>query len=223
MGLWSEFLTNSQRPIHKWTHYLPIYERHFNHLVNRTVTIIEIGVYKGGSLQFWKRYFGPFAVIVGIDIDPACAAIEEDQIAVRIGDQSDPSFLERILQEFGAPDIVIDDGSHKMRDQRVSFAFLYPRMDKNGIYVVEDMHTSYWPEYGGGFLAEGSFIERCKSLIDELNAEHSRGAIPPTNFTKTTMSMHFYDSVAVFERGCHLKKHALLVGQSDTTIPSRSR
>jgi len=32
-----------------------------------------------------------------------------------------------------------------------------------------------------------------KTLIDELNADHSRGALPPTEFTKSTMSMHFYD------------------------------
>ena len=94
MSLWSEFLTHEGRPVYKWTHYLPIYQRHFAAFVNRPITFIEIGVWKGGSLQLWKRYFGPFAQIVGIDIDPACKAMEEDQVAVRIGDQSDPAFLQ---------------------------------------------------------------------------------------------------------------------------------
>jgi hypothetical protein len=211
--LWSEFLTNQDRQIHKWTHYFPIYERHFHPFVNRTATLIEIGVSKGGSLQLWKRYFGPFARIVGIDIDPSCKVVEEEQISVRIGDQSDPAFLQQIVDEFGAPDIVIDDGSHLMRHVIASFELLYPRMDKNGVYLVEDLHTAYWEEYGGGLRRPETFIERCKTLIDELNADHSRGAVPISNFSKTTLSMHFYDSVVVFERGQHVKKHAPIIGQ----------
>ncbi len=213
MNLWSEFLTNEGRPIHKWTHYFPIYERHFGRFVNRTATFIEIGVSKGGSLQLWKRYLGPFARIVGIDIDPACKAMEEDQVSIRIGDQSDPGFLQQIIGEFGAPDVILDDGSHKMSHIAATFDYLYPRMDKNGVYLVEDLHTAYWKEFEGGLNRAGSFIEQCKKLIDELNADHTRGAVPSTVFSKTTHSMNFYDSVVVFERGQHIKKHAPIVGR----------
>jgi hypothetical protein len=59
----------------------------------------------------WKRYFGPHATIIGIDINPKCKAYEEDQIAIRIGEQQDVTFLNSVLDEFGAPDIVLDDGS----------------------------------------------------------------------------------------------------------------
>src|SRR5215470_10204031 len=124
MGLWSDYLTHSGRPIHKWTHYLPVYERHLARFVNQTSTLIEIGVSKGGSLQMWKRYLGPFAQIVGIDVDPACRELTESQIAVRIGDQGDTAFLQNITDEFGVPDIVIDDGSHVMKDISASFDFL---------------------------------------------------------------------------------------------------
>jgi hypothetical protein len=78
MSLWSEFLTNDGRKIHKWTHYFPIYEQHFGRFVNRTTTFIEIGICKGGSLQLWKRYLGPFAQIVGIDIDPSRSSTNLD-------------------------------------------------------------------------------------------------------------------------------------------------
>jgi hypothetical protein len=57
--------------------------------------------------------------------------------------------------------------------------------------MVEDLHTAYWDEYGGGVGREGSFIELCKRLIDELNADWSRDALPPTEFTRSTLSMHF--------------------------------
>lgn len=160
----------------------------------------------------WKRYFGPFAQIVGIDINESCKEYEEDQIAVRIGDQKDINFLNSVLEEFGTPDVILDDGSHVMEDITVSFRHLYSRTASSGIYMVEDLHTAYWEEYGGGVGSRDSFIEVCKSLIDELNADHARNQVHNTDFTKSTLSMHFYDSVVAFERGRHLKKHAPQIG-----------
>lgn len=213
MSIWSQFLTNDGRRIHKWTHYFPIYEDHFRRYVNRPCTFVEIGCGEGGSLQLWKRYLGPFARIVGIDIDEKSLAFEEDQIAVRIGDQKDAEFLASVVTEFGFPDVVLDDGSHVMSDVVATFGYLYPRTAPTGIYVVEDLHTAYWDEYEGGVRRAGTFIEKCKSLIDELNADHARGALAPTEFTRTTLSMHVYDSVVVFERGAHLRKHAPRIGR----------
>lgn len=201
MSLWSEFLNNRGRTIHKWKHYFPAYERHFGRFVNQPMTFLEIGCGEGGSLQMWKRYLGPHAKIVGIDIRPECAAFEEDQIAIRIGDQSDPAFLKALIDEFSLFDVILDDGSHIMQHVGASFAFLYPRMSRTGVYMVEDLHTAYWDEYGGGLRCKDSFIETCKHLIDELNADWSRNALPPSEFTRSTLSMHFYDSIAVFERG----------------------
>jgi len=206
MTLWSDFLTNDKRVINKWKHYFPIYERHFKDFVYKPVTFMEIGCGLGGSLPMWKRYFGPHARIVGIDINPECKRFEEDQIEIYIGQQQDCQFLQSLIDEVGTPDIVLDDGSHVMSHIMASFQFLYPRMLKNGIYMVEDLHTAYWEEYEGGLRKSSTFIELCKNLIDELNADHNRGALPATEFTRTTLSMHFYDSVAVFERGTHTKK-----------------
>ncbi len=185
--MWSDFLLNTGRPIHKWTHYFPIYERHFSRFRNQSLTFLEIGCGGGGSLQMWKRFFGPFAQIVGIDIEPACKAYEEDQIAVRIGDQSDRNFLAGIVEEFGVPDIVLDDGSHRMSDMLATFEAIYPLQNRNAIYCVEDLHTAYWDEYGGGLKREGSFIEVCKALIDQLNADHTRGQVEPNKFSKETL------------------------------------
>jgi SAM-dependent methyltransferase len=210
MSLWAEFLNHQGRLIHKWKHYFPVYQAHFARYVNRPLTFIEIGCGEGGSLQMWKRYFGPHAQIIGIDIRPECAAFAEDQLAIRIGDQADPAFLQTVLDEFGTPDIVLDDGSHMMPHITASFAYLYPNVARDGVYLVEDLHTAYWEEFGGGLRREGSFIELCKHLIDELNAEWSRGALAPTAFMRTTQSMHFYDSIVVFERGRTLQKTSLM-------------
>ena len=193
MFLWRDFLINNHRVIHKWTHYFPIYEKHFSRFVNQSVVFWEIGVFKGGSLQLWKRYFGPFVTIIGIDIDPRCKRIEEDQIHVRIGDQSDTMFLQSVLDEFGSPNIVLDDGSHMMMHVCKTWDYMYDKINENGVYFVEDLHTAYWDDFGGGLKREGTFIEQCKGLVDNLHARKG-------SFAKTTYSMSFYDSVAVFEK-----------------------
>ncbi|NUO76846.1 hypothetical protein LVB77_15135 [Lysobacter sp. 5GHs7-4] len=213
MSLWLDFLTNQDLLIHKWKHYFPIYEQHMRRFQGQDVLMFEIGVSQGGSLRMWKRFLGPHARIVGIDIDPRSAPAAEDQVEVRIGDQSDPAFLQSLIDEFGVPDVVLDDGSHRMDHVNASFDFLYPLLPKNGVYMVEDMHTAYWEEYGGGVGVPGSFIERCKGLIDSLNADHARGALPSDEFTRSTRSMHFYDSFVVFEKGATTGKHAPRVGK----------
>src|SRR5690348_16965474 len=102
--LWSEFLNNSGRLIDKWKHYFPAYEAHLSRFVDHPLLFVEIDCGEGGSLHMWKRYFGPHAQIVGLDIDPRCGEYEEDQIAIRLGDQADPFFLETVIEEFGSPD-----------------------------------------------------------------------------------------------------------------------
>ncbi len=201
MNLWQDFSVNRENLVVKWQHYFPIYEKHLNPWRNKTATILEIGIFKGGSLGMWRRFFGPMATIIGIDIDAGCKSYERDGINVRIGDQSDIKFLESLIDEFGLPDIVIDDGSHQMKHIQATFDYLYPKISKNGVYIVEDLHTSYFEEFGGGLDNKNSFINKSKNFIDQLNADHSRGGIEPNFFTRNTFGISFYDSVVVFERG----------------------
>jgi hypothetical protein len=197
----------------KWVHYFPIYERHFSPWRNRSLTFLEIGVHSGGSLQMWQRYFGPLAKIVGIDIDPQCSAHQSPGIFVRIGDQSDPKFLQELIDEFGVPDVILDDGSHMMAHQRATFDFFYPRMHKNAVYMVEDLHTAYWSEFGGGMEQPDSFMNFAKGCADKLNWSHSRGAIAPDYIGKETLSVSFYDSIVAFEKGDVWWKDAPWTGQ----------
>jgi hypothetical protein len=215
MNLWQDFLLNKDKIVNKWTHYFPIYERHFGPWQNKTLTFLEIGVMKGGSLDMWQRYFGPLARIVGIDIEPNCKKFEKPGVHVRIGDQSDPAFLKEVVEEFGVPDVVLDDGSHNQSHILASFQFLYPQMPKNGIYMVEDLHTAYWDDerYEGGIGKPTTFVNISKNFIDQLNADHTRGAIAPNIMTRHTYSICFYDSVIVFEKGQVLIKGAMETGQ----------
>ncbi|NBW21533.1 MAG: class I SAM-dependent methyltransferase [Caulobacteraceae bacterium] len=214
MNLYQYFLDNPGFGMYKWEHYFPIYERHFDCWRNKSVTVIEIGVFKGGSLELWSKYFGPHARVIGIDINPDCVKYDKNNPYVRIGDQQDTNFLNSIIGEFGTPDIIIDDGSHKMSDVVNTFNFLYPQLSKNGVYLIEDVHTSYWPEFDGGLHYETT-INRSKNHIDELNAYHSRGLINPTIVTNITNSITYYDSVIVYERGLSLTKKSTFTGSND--------
>jgi hypothetical protein len=142
------------------------------------------------------------ATIVGIDINPNCSRFQGHGLNVRIGDQSDPVFLQSLIDEFGVPDIVIDDGSHIMEHQQASFEFLYPKMIKNSCYLVEDVHTSYWASHNGGIDKPTSFVNYSKNLVDQLNARWDEsGKVKSNQFTQETLSICYYDSIIVFEKG----------------------
>jgi hypothetical protein len=195
------FEQNNRRLIHKWMHYFEVYHRHFEQFRGKPITMLEIGVYHGGSLQMWKDYFGPQAHIIGVDVNPDCHDVSEDQIDIRIGDQADRKFLTSLLDEFGPFDIVLDDGGHMMDQQLISFEELYPNIKPDGVYLCEDLHTSYWKEYGGGHQKTGTFMEFTKGLIDQLNAFHSREErLEVNDYTRSTHSMHYYDSILVIEK-----------------------
>lgn len=194
------FLNNPYKPLFKWIHYFDIYERHFERFRGTSPVMIEIGVLEGGSLAMWKEYFGPGSRIIGIDINPECKEHQADGIDVFIGSQDDPGTIDAIFSKYPNIDIVLDDGSHMMKHMISSFELIYDRIQSNGVYVVEDTHTCYWKEYGGGLGRKGSFMEFAKQKLDEINAVHTRGALPITEFTRSTDYIAFYDSVVVFER-----------------------
>ena len=198
------FYGHKGRIAHKWHHYFEIYERHFEPLrqQQRPLRILELGVSRGGSLELWRKYFGPDARIVGIDIDPACADRVDPENTVMIGDQSDPAVLASAIERLGGIDIVIDDGSHVGRHQIASFEFLYPRLSERGVYVCEDLHCSYWDTHEGGHQRPGTFIEFTKELIDRLHALYLNDALKArfTAFADSTYGIFIYHDLIVLEK-----------------------
>ncbi len=84
------------------------------------------------------------------------------------GSQDDVGFLQSIISLQEKFDIIVDDGGHTMNQQITSFTHLLSRVRSGGIYVIEDLMTSYMPSYGGGFPANGSTIELIKTLLDDI-------------------------------------------------------
>jgi len=213
-GLEKYFRNNNKRLIHKWNHYFDIYERHFNRFRNKEIVILEIGVSQGGSLQMWKDYFGDKAKIFGIDIDPRCKKLEEENIKIFIGSQSDRKFLRKIKETIPMVDILIDDGGHYMDQQIVSYEELFSHIKNNGVYLCEDLHTSYWPKWGGGHRKSDTFIEYSKNFIDYLHAFHSKqSSLKVNSFTRSADSIHYYDSIIVIEKRNREKPLSLRSGE----------
>lgn len=195
------FYLKNHRLIHKWKNYFEIYDRHFSKFRNKEVTVVEIGVFKGGSLQMWKDYFGPKCRVIGIDIDPSCKELEEPQIEIMIGSQDDVNFLNKFKEKVPKIDILIDDGGHFMNQLKVTFENLFDHISEEGVYLCEDLHTSYWPYYGGSYKGIDSFIEYSKNFIDYINAWHSmQPELVANDFTRSAHSLHYYDSVLVIEK-----------------------
>jgi SAM-dependent methyltransferase len=160
------------RVFHKWEHYLPIYERSLARLRTSPGKFLEIGVAEGGSLAMWQRFFAPGTKIVGIDIDPKCRSFDNSiaNVHVRIGSQADEAFLHSVIAEFGPFDAILDDGSHQTSHQVDTFKILFEcGLANGGVYLVEDIHTNYWPEFCDGAV---SFVDFVKHLIDVMHAHY---------------------------------------------------
>ncbi|MFG2231667.1 hypothetical protein ACGFNX_16955 [Streptomyces sp. NPDC048723] len=208
----------------KWGlhYYTPHYETHFGRLRDRPLTIVELGIggygeptAGGASLRMWKRYF-PRAVIYGVDIFDK-APLREPRIHTIQGDVSDPAFLRSLGEEIGPVDIVIDDGSHYCPDVISGFRSLFGLVRPGGLYVIEDLQTSYWEGYGGSSVRRddpATSMGHLKRLLDGLAQEDQEaGGVEPDEITRTLTGAHFYRSLAVFDKGVNQE------GPSPSWIP----
>lgn len=151
--------------------YCEMYEEMFTPFKDKPIKLLEIGIggYEtnegGNSLRMWKEWFSQ-AEIHGLDIIDK-SQFNEDRIITHRGNQSDP----KLLNKLGQFDIVIDDGSHYNPDQQNSFEMLFPLLAGNGIYVIEDLQTSYWESFGGShnLLQPGTTLQYLKDRVDGLN------------------------------------------------------
>lgn len=204
------FVSGRCRRIHKWLHYFPIYEKYLAPWRVKSPRFLEIGVCGGGSLDMWREYFGPDATIFGVDVSPDCAGLADAPTQIRIGSQDDAAFMRGVATEMGGLDIVLDDGSHVGRHQRASFDILFPLLSEGGLYIIEDVHTSYWREHQGGYRRRGTAIEFGKQIVDDLHGWYHRHA-GRTRARDQVGAIHFHDSIIVIEKQARSQpKHVVI-------------
>jgi hypothetical protein len=212
------FFDHRGRAIHKWVHTLDLYDRYFAPLRSSKVSMLEIGVFRGGSLELWRKYFGSSATIFGIDIDPQCAGLADSPNEIRIGSQDDPEFLRSVVAEMGSLNLVLDDGSHIGRHQETSFRTLFPLLEDGGLYVIEDLHTSYWRMFEGGFRRRGTGIELVKELIDDMHAwwhPYREQLVAKDEIS----AIHFHESIVFIEKRRRGRPGHITVGEQSQQHP----
>ena len=203
MTWFKDYLSRTDdRLLMKWTHYFDVYEREFTRFRASPISFLEIGVFKGGSIPMWKKYFHEDARLTFLDIDPDCARHADPGTTVEIGNQADADTLARLAATHGPFDLILDDGSHVNAHQIASFNALWPHIAEGGLYVVEDCHTSYWPGFGGGYRNEASFIEFAKRKLDAMHSWYTDqdDLFPFDPIAEQLHSVRFYDSITVFEK-----------------------
>ena len=156
-----------------------------------------------------EKYFEKKKKIFGIDINPECKKIENENIKIFIGDQTDEKFLKNIIQEIGHPNLILDDGGHTSNQQISSFNYLFEEMQKEGMYLVEDTHTSYNSKFQDR-EDKLTFVEYAKILSDELNdwyrvKDYSSykvqlDSVPVSYWAKNIYKITFYNSIVAFEK-----------------------
>ena len=205
------FKTHTGEGIIKWSNYGDIYDKHFAPFRDQPINILEIGVLRGGSMRMWEKYF-PNANIFGIDIDKDCLQYQSDRTKIFIGDQSDVSFLRNVKAKIPRIDILIDDGSHRAKDQKVTFDEMYYHVRKPGVYLIEDIEFNYMSDKDK--KSPDNFVKYMKNKIDEINIRrtmHRKVAMSypfkdnEIRFTESTNSITFYDGMIVLEKQEMLK------------------
>jgi len=157
----------------KWTIYLDEYEEKFANYRDIPINMLEIGIQNGGSLEIYLEYFSNAKKILGCDINLNCHKLQylSEKISVIVGD-ANSKHVREIIKAHGEFDIIIDDGSHTSFDIVNNFCNYFDSLKLGGLYVIEDLHCSYWDGFDGGLFHPISSISFLKKLVDMVNYEH---------------------------------------------------
>lgn len=214
----SSYKTHDGKVSDKWAIYIDVYDHLLNEYKDKVLNYLEIGIQNGGSLEIMAKYFSQPQHIIGCDINPDCSSLvfSNPVIQVVVGDANSDQIQERILDIAGNFDVIVDDGSHTSSDIIKSFFRYFPFLNDDGIYIVEDLHCSYWKEFDGGLYDPFSSISFFKRLVDLINYQHwgvnQDIALPLLGFLKKysiTIDKHMFScihSVEFINSMCVIRK-----------------
>ena len=156
--------------------YHRFYPWFLTHLRGKNVNFLEIGIDKTESLKLWKGYFGSVN-LHGIDIDEK--QFNDTEVTLHKIDQSSSLELGKFVATVGIKfDVILDDGSHVPEHQILTINKLWELLKPGGIYIIEDIETSYWKKskiYGYRFNARRQGImHEFSKLIHIINSEFSK-------------------------------------------------
>jgi len=201
-------LSNTDKVTHH--EYHKIYESFLKPFYNSNGSIVEIGIGTGVSLPMWLNLFKN-AHIYGVDKE--YEVLNNNKYTILKADQSNIDDLNNLnlLLIDKTVFFINDDGSHIPEHQLQTFNILFPILVEGGIYIIEDIETSYWTkgecynyktEYG--YKHPKSIIEIFKETVDIVNREF----ISNTNkeLLSNKILHHNYIESITFSRNCIIIK-----------------
>ena len=218
------FYQHKENVSDKWVNYFDIYDECFRSYIANKPKVLEIGVQNGGNLQILNKYLKN-ATLYGVDIDPKVLNLTLDaNIHVYNFNITDEVAINQYFEktEF---DIIIDDGSHICSDIIQTFRLFFSKLKPGGVFLIEDLHTSYWQSHGGSYLGIDSAIEFFKKFVDLLNFYHindhrfeEKLSLDDRYIFEWLRSIYFYDSVVVIHKLPKARKthyQRIMVGKRD--------
>ena len=211
---------NASRFSSKLSSYFADYELMFSSFRNQKVTIVEIGVLDGGSLQMWKTFFGPSARVIGVEANPEALNLVAQGFEIYIINQENANSWRTVLPTIGNIDILIDDGGHTSLGQIMTCLETVNFINDGGLIVIEDTHSSFLKEFGMpsrySFSNWVSLIEKILDL-QYLNKSEKVSA-EVANFAKRIRSITKFRSMTVFSIHSELTAPQLVSNQRSISI-----
>ena len=126
--------------------YQYLYASFFHEHKNDVKNLLEIGIYKGGSLRAWREYFER-GNIYGMDIDPN-TIFQGERIQTIVADQNKIESLASAFKEFGVKfDVIVDDGWHQPEASVNTMIAALPYMSENSVFVLEDIKGNLYEPF----------------------------------------------------------------------------
>lgn len=186
--------------------YLGIYETYLSKYKGRDLVLVDaIGGYEffdrgGESLRMWAAYF-PDARIVGIDLYGKTLDVPRNVHLYKCS-QDSPTGMAKIFELEGKPDVFIDDFSHVNDLTLKTFDIVFPMLKPGGIYIVEDIEGSWYPDHGFGGTADPmdftapTIINKFRGLLNDLNTKFIGGHVA-SEVGQQIHSIHFYTNTII--------------------------
>jgi hypothetical protein len=168
--------------------YLAYYDPFLAQWVDKRITLLELGIFRGESIALWRDYF-PQGTIVGIDKNLSRLTRTHDlgeRIHLFQGKQDDTGFLTQVASQT-APDgydIIVDDASHDAEPTKISFWHLFDNhLKPGGLYVIEDWTSGYWDDWPDGkTVRPPGAVERLRAAIVSKIADRKKKRLKSHDF-----------------------------------------
>lgn len=124
--------------------YFDVYEELLSPYKDKKGSILEIGVYRGGSLLLWSDYFKNFE-ICGLDVidylgDKVRNSLDFDRVNFFLIDAYNTDCITFLNEKYeNGFDVIIDDGPHTLETQLTIIELYLDILKPDGVLIIEDV------------------------------------------------------------------------------------